>query len=292
MTDIPRLTGGIFFTLLLEARRQRISARATYNGESDGLSDTSVLRSLIRVMDPDYREPAKSTFKQNSSDYKSCQMDQGTYLPFNEMTTVTTFDDEVKNSFIHPYERMASLVDDFIDPDKLIWFISALIETIQEDSSINADQVFYLNYDIAITKEELSELAEIDPTGFMVGMWHFIVLHRPENKSGRNTYLAWTEKTGAKNSKSRFISDIGRNLDIKFSFVSSEPELNEDIVEDSDEVIEPEIIEPSEETNANSEDNVVNKTDEPKVVSQTANVFNQYGDGNIQIGNIDTLIIK
>ena len=47
--DYPRLCGGTFFILVLQALRQRMKAREHYKGESDGLKDPNVLVGLIKV---------------------------------------------------------------------------------------------------------------------------------------------------------------------------------------------------------------------------------------------------
>ncbi len=44
--DYPRLCGGTFLTLVLQALKQRVKARKHYNGERDGLSDPEVLTGL------------------------------------------------------------------------------------------------------------------------------------------------------------------------------------------------------------------------------------------------------
>lgn len=46
----PCLFGGIYFTLVLQAFKQRVKAREHYNGERDGLSDPEVLTGFITVI--------------------------------------------------------------------------------------------------------------------------------------------------------------------------------------------------------------------------------------------------
>ena len=52
-------------------------------GEVDGLSDPQTLTALIKIAVPDYSMPDASmmtTFKGNTSRYKSCQNNGGTYI--------------------------------------------------------------------------------------------------------------------------------------------------------------------------------------------------------------------
>ena len=48
--DCPRLCGGTFFTLLLEAREQRTSKRNNADGKTDGLSQPELLIELVRIL--------------------------------------------------------------------------------------------------------------------------------------------------------------------------------------------------------------------------------------------------
>ena len=61
--EYPRLCGGTFFTLILQALRQRMNAREHYSGDSDGLSDPEVLVGLLRVINPAYADPGKEKLK-------------------------------------------------------------------------------------------------------------------------------------------------------------------------------------------------------------------------------------
>ena len=58
--EYPCLCGGTFFTLVLQALRQRMNAREHYKGDSDGLSDPEVLVGLIKVINPAYTNPGYS----------------------------------------------------------------------------------------------------------------------------------------------------------------------------------------------------------------------------------------
>ena len=53
-SEYPRLCGGTFFTLLLQALKQRKKARQHIAGEHDNLSEVDVLLGLIRVAYPEY----------------------------------------------------------------------------------------------------------------------------------------------------------------------------------------------------------------------------------------------
>ena len=58
--DYPRLCGGTYFTLLLQALKQRTSARGRVVSERDGLSNPEVLSGLIRWLTPNFRSPSRT----------------------------------------------------------------------------------------------------------------------------------------------------------------------------------------------------------------------------------------
>lgn len=87
---IPRLCGGTFFCLVLQAIRQRVKAREHYKGERDGLSDPEVLIGLLKVINPDYQIPTggPEALKGKTNDFKSCKTSKGQYLPLGRSVEV------------------------------------------------------------------------------------------------------------------------------------------------------------------------------------------------------------
>jgi len=55
--SFPRLCGGVFLNVLSENKKQRTSARESYNGTSDGLSDYKMLEKLILIFMPIFTPP-------------------------------------------------------------------------------------------------------------------------------------------------------------------------------------------------------------------------------------------
>ena len=74
--NVPRLTGGILFGLILAARKARKKLRSTkLNGvetdKSDGLNEDDMMVSFIEIVTGEsFFKPEGGTFKKNVSDYK------------------------------------------------------------------------------------------------------------------------------------------------------------------------------------------------------------------------------
>lgn len=111
MTNIeyPRLCGGTFMTLVIQALLQRKKAREHYKGESDKLNDPDVLVGLITVINPDYEDPGKAVLKTKANDYKSCKLSTGQYLPFGDKLAIGVFDQGYEITTWRPEMTCASL---------------------------------------------------------------------------------------------------------------------------------------------------------------------------------------
>lgn len=212
MSEYPRLCGGTFFTLLLQARKQRTKAREHRKGERDGLSDIDMLVGLIKVLNPDYIEPTPSvigTFKTNTSAFKSCRISSGTYLPF---ANTAAFDNRVKTRYATPLRGMCEFTDSVIDvrtsAEKDIRLVKALLELIEVDQSIDSEQGFYICEDGSVmTKASLRNEISICLPAFLLGVWHFELVDRKDNTVGRATYDNWCPPNGG--AERKYIGSIG-----------------------------------------------------------------------------------
>ncbi len=138
--DYPRLCGGTFFTLVLQALRQRMKAREHYKGESDGLSDPEVLMGLIKVINPDFQEVDRKALKSKTNEYKACKTSGGIYLPFGDTQEIRAFDERVKTNYRGALNDMICFVNDFLDlgesVGKATQLVRALVDLIQQDKTI------------------------------------------------------------------------------------------------------------------------------------------------------------
>ncbi len=286
-----RLCGGTFFTLLLQARKPRMGVREHYKGLSDGLSEPNTLIALIKVINRDYRVPTLSmlrTFKGNTSEFKSCKISSSAYLPFGETAEVSAFDDRVKTEYRRALAAMSGFVAGFIDAGtstkKDERLVKALLELIDFDETIDDTQPFYINENgSTMTKSALRGASDICLQSFLLGIWHFVLVNRKDNTVGKTTYDLWCPPAERK-----FTGMLGCNV-IRPIRVSNCAEIVEDDIgpdvsktRSSDERSEQHAESETEETGEKSTKQVVNNP----------TVFNQYGNNNIQIGNVDTLTIK
>ena len=95
--NVPYLCGGIFFGLILQARKNRVKARDKQKGGSDGLSDADVMKGLVYVVTGESINASGKTLAKATSQYKSCLISDNTYIPFKDTATIQLFDNDLKN---------------------------------------------------------------------------------------------------------------------------------------------------------------------------------------------------
>ena len=289
MTNIeyPRLCGGTFMTLVIQALLQRKKAREHYKGESDKLNDPDVLVGLITVINPDYEDPGKSVLKTKANDYKSCKLSKGQYLPFGDKLAIEVFDQRVRDNYLAARNDMCIFVDSFIETgtklQKDVRLVKALIDLIEQDESIDDSEEFLVgeNGD-AVRKDQLRTLKRVCLPSFLLGIWHFIVINRKNNKVGQLTYDTWCPENGG--GTREYEGTMGDGISIEFDVYTLEPE---DETEDTEQ--EAEVVEDQPERNNQDKQNDHRETSGTGPNLQQINnpfTFIQNGDNNTQIGYI------
>ena len=289
MTNIeyPRLCGGTFMTLVIQALLQRKKAREHYKGESDKLNDPDVLVGLITVINPDYEDPGKAVLKTKANDYKSCKLSKGQYLPFGDKLAIDVFDQRVRDNYLAARNDMCIFVDSFIETgtklQKDVRLVKALIDLIEQDESIDDSEEFLVgeNGD-AVRKDQLRTLKRVCLPSFLLGIWHFIVINRKNNKVGQLTYDTWCPENGG--GTREYEGTMGDGISIEFDVYTLEPE---DESEDTEQ--EAEVVEDQPERNNQDNQNDHRETSGTGPNLQQINnpfTFIQNGDNNTQIGYI------
>ena len=201
INEYPRLCGGTFFTLVLQALQQRMNAREHYDGDSDGLSDPEVLVGLIKVINPAYVDPGKEKLKTIVNNYKRCETSTSTYFPFGDDQVISAFDEIIRNNYQTALNGMIGFVNDFLDVSETVHkdinLVRALVDLVQQDQTIKAGDEFFIGPNGEKKKKTaLVDLKEVCLPSFILGVWHYVVVNRKDNGIGKKTYDAWCPSTG------------------------------------------------------------------------------------------------
>ena len=239
--DFPRLCGGTFFTLVLQALKPRIKAREHYNGDSDGLSDPDAFVGLLRVINPDYQEPQKGALRGKTNDYKACKISKGEYLPFGDVAVIQEFNNRIQTDYKAVLLDMNALVERFLETGtaakKDIRLVKALMDLIDKDEAIGSKQEFSIQEDgIKIKKAAFGDLSIVCFPAFLLGVWHYAVMHWDENSEGKNTYNKLCPPAGR--GKRDYKGTLGETwpTDITLTYIDPNETISveAEVVEDSD----------------------------------------------------------
>lgn len=221
--------------MVLQALRQRMKAREHYKGESDGLKDPNVLVGLIKVINPDYQEPSGDALKGKTNDFKSCKTSTGQYLPFGDTVEVEEFDSRVQTAYASALGQMDNFVGQFLETGTAIKkderLVKALIDLIQQDKSIDAEEEFYiLETGEKIKKAALGDLTTVCLPAFLLGVWHYVVVNRKDNQVGKDTYNQWCPLAGG--GPRAYKGSMGKSITQEVSVYTNTNVADEVIIED------------------------------------------------------------
>lgn len=207
----PRLCGGTFFNLVLRAMKPRSQMRKGYGTGNDGLTEPNCLAGLIKVFYPKYQAGPESTFGPKTTEYKKCELSSGSYLPFDYEQTIRAFHTDVTERYEKPLAAMSAFVDAFVSTDaRGEWLVRALIELIMDDDSIGGSDYFYVTADGEPTrKDRIPGLTVVSQQAFMLGVWDYILVSRPDNTVGKETVSHWFKKPQKSGAKAEWRSGIG-----------------------------------------------------------------------------------
>ena len=209
---VPHLCGGIFFDLLLEARKPRQKSRDKLKGGSDGLTVPGLYAGLIEVVTgEDLSASAGSTLRKSATNFKKCESSSGDYVPFTDGPVRSAFRALYKRKDPCLYDRMARFIDKYLNKDKCIWLIQALIETMQNDASVDGNTEIAVSYDETKTVKELHTASKIVLLPFLLCVLAYVMENCPDCESGADTFLTWYSQAGP-NTEWKFTSDIGSNI--------------------------------------------------------------------------------
>lgn len=257
--SIPYLCGGTFFTQLLRARPVLTTSTEHTKGYKESLSEQETFRRLISVYQmKDFMNC--SSLKTYTSQFKTCTNSLEAFTSFSDADMKWSFDKDVKSSDSSALILMSEFVQEFTDPDKYIQLTRCLLGMIKSDHTIKFDTPFYIFENGAfVTKEKMIEMESFVIEPFLLGIWHFIIMHRSDcNERGAATYQQWYPNRG------KYAGTVSDCITQEI-FVESIPKAAED-------------------------NNFEDKTQ--KATTQYINhatIVNQYGEKNVHIDHVDTL---
>ena len=242
----PVLCGGTYFTLILEARGQRTGQRGRYQGEQDGLSQSDTLVGLGKVVYNEYIPPRnQQTFRTNVNAYRTCT-DDGSNLSFLFPDRVSAFNDRIRSAYLTALKAMCDFVNTFLEVgtsiNKEIWLVKAILDLIENDESIPGEQEFLIGIDgQGITKSALRQMSDLSLQPLLLGVWHYVVVNRPDNRSGKDTFDRWCPSRGR--AERKYEGNMGSGIERMLNVEVMTAPTSDEIVKEKAVAAEPEVAE-------------------------------------------------
>ena len=270
--NIPRLTGGILFGLMLEARKPKSKVRiGCLEERTDKLSEVDIMRSLVDIFTGEIQQmPYGSTFKKNVSDYKKCIISKTGYLPFDNLSFINLFKDSVEQNKKDTLESMSVFINEKFSERKLKWLVSAVVESICTDETIKDSENFKISPNESASKQGLLSVEVIEIESFLLDVMRYIFVNKKDNTEGKPTFEAWYSQSGARTPWEFSNAELGQRMnDLQITrFNPSAGDIEEqEHIEESDVEFEEEFH-----SNVESDDSITRQVlNNPKVINQYAN---------------------
>ena len=282
-TTIPFLCGGTFFTQVLRSRKRKKPPAELTKGQKESLSEPQLFRRIISIYHLTDFYSEGSSLKTNASLFKQCKKDLSTFIEFNDYDKRRNFSEDIQKEDSKAFSAMVQFVHDFIDESLYEQLTRNLLGLIQEDSSIPANEKFFI-WPKWVEKQSLITRTEINLPDLLLGIWYYIVTKRSnENIKGADTYRSWYPVK-----KDEYEGCVGagikQKLQVSCSDTSHQPT--------SAPVLDKENNQSSEKADeANNSSDTEEKNYSKTQIIQNATIVNQHGETNIHINHVDTLNI-
>ena len=193
---VPYLCGGVFFTLLVEASRERVSPTKGYKGIKGDVRDEYIMKDLVELPGKGLANFDKqSDFGDSVSKYKNCRSDYGMSMPFRKYEYKESLREKITQDTDRALYLMSIILrkyfamkkrDDGIYPLDLA--ARKILYVIKKDDDIGWDDTLLCGKNCTpIKKKDLVQTEAIDIQPFLLGVWNYILQNRPDNKHGQDT---------------------------------------------------------------------------------------------------------
>ena len=274
---IPYLCGGTLFFLLVQTKKPRSNARERESGVKDHLSGPEMMEGLLQAITGNNAHANGGSLKKDTSRFRECLINGSTSIPLNDPTVISSYDYNIRNSYITVLLQMMQFAENFLDSAKTAWLVRVLLDIIEQDSGIEEEVPFYIQQNCKpILKSDLHRVTHIEFQPFLMGVVHYILKHRSDNISGQPTLDVLGVKESGNERRLRDNLSFGshRKVNVDWCVSAEHDTLNGEPTIDEKQNDEPEYAE------AEIVDECSSKT-ETKTTNQS--VFINSGSG-VQIG--------
>ena len=181
------LSGGIFFNLMLAARK-----KPTVNQKE-------CLRELLYIFDRSARGLSGNSLGTIASRFRNCDPKlRSVYIKFGDPVLVNEFNERMREDYDSVVGEVKNYADHYLDLKMNgKWLVRALMELVEKDSLIQNNAKF-----MAIPggrpayKQDFPEMQKVYIYNMLLGVWHFICSRTDGEEYGQETYFALSDFDG------------------------------------------------------------------------------------------------
>ena len=213
-TDSYRLTLGILFNFLIEAKKPIISSKDKLGGKEDKLSNFKILENILKIFSEERTIYfSKETLKKDTTAFRKCEIDGSQNIFFNASDFINYFKKQYTTQFSKLLEKLSDFITDYLQDSKLNSLINRLAAIIILDDSIFQKEEFLIAEDKIITKNDFQSETEIhiEIEPFLLSLFYYIIVNNRNNPLGKETFFKlYSQET--KHSNWELKNDIGTEL--------------------------------------------------------------------------------
>lgn len=181
------LSGGVFFNLMLAARKKPVA------------NQNQCLKELLYIYDRSAKEMAGNSLVTIASRFRNCDPDlHSDYIRFGDPVVVEEFNGRMREDYASVVVEVKNYADQYLDLEvNGKWLVRALMELVEKDSLIQDNAKFMaIPGELPAYKQEFPEMHVVYIYNLLLSVWHYICCTHGMTENGQETYFALIDFAG------------------------------------------------------------------------------------------------
>ena len=181
------LSGGIFFNLMLAARKKPVA------------NQKECLKELLYIFDRSAKGMSGNSLVTIASRFRNCDPDlHSEYIRFGDPVVVEEFNGRMRDDYASVVGEVKNYADHYLDLEvNGKWLVRSLMELVEKDSLIQDNAKFMaIPGGLPAYKQEFPEMHVVYIYNLLLSVWHYICCTHGMTENGQETYFALTDFAG------------------------------------------------------------------------------------------------
>lgn len=181
------LSGGIFFNLMLAARKKPLA------------NQKECLKELLCIFDRSAKGLSGNSLVTIASRFRNCDPDlHSDYIRFGDPVVVEEFNGRMREDYASVVGEVKNYADQYLDLEvNGKWLVRALMELVEKDSLIQDNAKFMaIPGGLPAYKQEFPEMHVVYIYNLLLSVWHYICCTHGMAGNGQETYFALADFAG------------------------------------------------------------------------------------------------